>query len=178
MFPLIYPRRFGRAPARRWAYSGGRIREALAGWFEMKHWSLVICQMVIAVAFRNHDRNGPRKHRAQCRNDHVLEGQDQVRVDRVVPAVQQDHCISVRVAVGAGPHGATRRNDFARALERLALSAVHKRKPKPHLGLEETRVIRLISWDSNGLGEPLTNDISTLGWPRAILRLTDNLRSA
>ena len=45
--------------------------------------------------------------------------------------------VSLRLAVRAGPDGATRRNDLARALERLEPRALHEREPKPHLGLGE-----------------------------------------
>ena len=42
-----------------------------------------------------------------------------------------------RMAVRARPHGAARRPDLARALERLAPCALHEREPQPHLGLGE-----------------------------------------
>src|SRR5450755_1025112 len=41
------------------------------------------------------------------------------------------------MAVRAGPDGATRRNDLARALERLGARALHERKQVPHLGVGE-----------------------------------------
>ena len=42
-----------------------------------------------------------------------------------------------RVAFRARPHGATRRHDPARAMERLEPRALHEREPQPHLGLAE-----------------------------------------
>ncbi len=44
----------------------------------------------------------------------------------------------LRMAVRAGPHGATRRDDPARALEQLEARALHQRQQEPRLGLAET----------------------------------------
>ena len=48
----------------------------------------------------------------------------------------------LRVAVGARPHGAARRDDAARAVERLGPRALHRREPEPHLGLAEVAEVR------------------------------------
>jgi SAM-dependent methyltransferase len=47
--------------------------------------------------------------------------------------------VSLRMAVRVGPDGTTRRNDVARALERLAPRALHERQPQPRLGLGNGR---------------------------------------
>ena len=48
--------------------------------------------------------------------------------------------LSLRVAIRAGPHGATRRHDAARALERLEPRALHEPQPESRLGVGEGRV--------------------------------------
>ena len=70
--------------------------------------------------------------------------------------------ISLRVALGARPHGATRRDDAAGALERLEAGAVHKREHQARLRLAEASFANLvaqshkvISAGLRGRGEPL-----------------------
>ena len=46
--------------------------------------------------------------------------------------------IPLRLARRAGPHGPARRNDLARALERLEARALHERQHEPHLGMAES----------------------------------------